>query len=83
MTHTFNLCQKNRINSLLPHLWLLAVSLRSLALTLGAGPLQTLVWNLITVFLSITQDLEVLSQEIVRLSKDTCTSSGGDPTTTG
>ncbi|XP_023682455.2 GRIP1-associated protein 1 isoform X2 [Paramormyrops kingsleyae] len=45
--------------------------------------LRNMLEEQLTKNMHLQKDLEVLSQEIVRLSKDTCTSSGGDPTTTG
>ncbi|XP_064156313.1 GRIP1-associated protein 1 [Anguilla rostrata] len=45
--------------------------------------LQNMLEEQLTKNMHLQKDLEVLSQEIVRLSKDACTSPGGDPPATG
>ncbi|KAJ8371299.1 hypothetical protein SKAU_G00113270 [Synaphobranchus kaupii] len=45
--------------------------------------LQNMLEEQLTKNMHLQKDLEVLSQEIVRLSKDACTSPGGDPSATG
>ncbi|XP_018608462.2 GRIP1-associated protein 1 isoform X2 [Scleropages formosus] len=45
--------------------------------------LQNMLEEQLTKNMHLQKDLEVLSQEIVRLSKDTCTGPDGDPSTTG
>ncbi|XP_036389150.1 GRIP1-associated protein 1 isoform X1 [Megalops cyprinoides] len=45
--------------------------------------LQNMLEEQLTKNMHLQKDLEVLSQEIVRLSKDTCTSPGQDPSATG